>query len=105
MPTQPPTPPPVASLPFVRLLAAGGYLTDNSLQFLQQLWTLATGLTPPQGPFTTTTLPSAATAGAGARTFVTDATLAAAGHFGSVYVGGGANKVPIYSDGSGWFIG
>jgi hypothetical protein len=47
-------------------------------------------------------LPSAATAGTGARAFVTDASV---NTFGSAAVGGGTNKVPVYSDGSGWLIG
>jgi hypothetical protein len=47
-------------------------------------------------------LPAAATAGAGARHFVTDAT---ATTFLSVVAGGGANKVPVVSDGTNWLIG
>lgn len=44
----------------------------------------------------------AATAGAGARAFVSDATVNV---FASPYVGGGANSVPVYSDGTAWFVG
>lgn len=99
------SPPPVGNLPFGRLVGSSVFLTDSGLQFLQQLWTLATGLTPATGVFTTTTLPAAATAGAGARAFVTDATLAAVGNFGAAYVGGGTHAVPIWSTGTGWFIG
>lgn len=47
-------------------------------------------------------LPSAATAGAGARAFVTDAT---ATTFASTVAGGGSNKVPVYSDATNWKIG
>jgi len=47
-------------------------------------------------------LPAAGTAGAGARHFVTDATVTT---FASVVVGGGANAVPVYSDGTNWRIG
>jgi hypothetical protein len=47
-------------------------------------------------------LTAAATAGAGARDFVTDATAVA---FLSVVAGGGANKVPVVSDGTNWLIG
>ena len=54
------------------------------------------------GVFATANIPAAATAGAGARAFVTDATLAT---FGSAYVGGAANAVPVWSDGSAWYIG
>lgn len=47
-------------------------------------------------------LMAAATAGAGARDFVTDAT---ATTFASVVAGGGTNGVPVYSDGTNWLIG
>jgi hypothetical protein len=47
-------------------------------------------------------LPSAATAGAGARAFVTDAT---ATTFLSIVAGSGTNKVPVVSDGVHWLIG
>ena len=47
-------------------------------------------------------LVAAATAGAGARAFVTDAS---ATTFASVVAGGGANGVPVYSDGTNWRIG
>lgn len=52
--------------------------------------------------YVVTSLPSAATAGAGARTFVTDATVTT---FASVAAGGGTNAVPVYSDGTSWRIG
>lgn len=47
-------------------------------------------------------LPAAATAGAGARAFVTDAT---ATTFYSVVAGGGSNAVSVTSDGTNWLIG
>jgi hypothetical protein len=47
-------------------------------------------------------LPAAATAGAGARYFVTDAN---ATTFLSIVAGGGANKVPVVSNGTNWVIG
>jgi hypothetical protein len=50
-------------------------------------------------------LPSAATAGVGARSFVTDSTVAASGNFGAIVAGTGANPVPVYSDGTNWRIG
>ena len=49
-----------------------------------------------------TALPSAVTVGAGARAFVSDATATV---FASAYTGGGANNVPVYSDGAVWRIG
>jgi len=53
-------------------------------------------------PTTVAALLAAATVGAGARSFVTDAT---ASTFASTVVGGGTNKVPVYSDGTNWLIG
>ncbi len=54
------------------------------------------------GALTVATLPAAATAGAGARASVTDATVTT---FNSVVVGAGTNKVPVWSDGTAWRIG
>lgn len=54
------------------------------------------------GVLTVATLPAAATAGAGARAFVSDAN---ATTFASVVAAGGANGVPVYSDGTNWRIG
>jgi hypothetical protein len=47
-------------------------------------------------------LPSAAQAGVGLRSFVTDALSPV---FGSTVVGGGAVNVPVYSDGTNWKVG
>lgn len=47
-------------------------------------------------------LPAAATAGAGARSFVTDALTPT---YGAAVTGGGAVKIPVYSDGSNWIVG
>lgn len=52
-----------------------------------------------------TTVASLAGAAQGARSFVTDSTVAAAGNFGAVVAGGGANIVPVYNDGTNWRIG
>jgi hypothetical protein len=52
--------------------------------------------------YTVSTLPSASASGTGYRAFVTDAT---ATTFASTVAGGGANKVPVYSDGTNWKIG
>lgn len=51
---------------------------------------------------TVASLPAAATAGSGARAFVTDAN---ATTFLSTVASGGANKVPVVSDGTNWLIG
>jgi hypothetical protein len=52
--------------------------------------------------FTVSTLPSAVDSGIGFRAFVTDSSVAT---FGSVVAAGGANKVPVYSDGVDWKVG
>jgi hypothetical protein len=52
--------------------------------------------------YTVATLPSAATSGTGARTFVSDAL---APTFGSTVVTGGAVATPVYSDGTNWKVG
>lgn len=56
----------------------------------------------PSDPVQVSLLPSASVVGAGAKAFVTDATVTT---FASVVVGGGSNKVPVYSDGTQWLIG
>jgi hypothetical protein len=57
---------------------------------------------PVTGSTTVASLPAAATAGAGARAFVTDATVTT---FASTVAGGGANGVPVVSNGTNWIIG
>ena len=54
---------------------------------------------------TFSSLPTAATAGAGARAFITDGNLAASTNFGAQVSGSGSNNVPVYSDGTNWRIG
>jgi hypothetical protein len=54
------------------------------------------------GVFVTGTIPTAAGVGAGARAFVTDATSLV---FGNLYVGGAANAMPVWSDGTSWYVG
>jgi hypothetical protein len=53
-------------------------------------------------PVTVANLPSAATAGVGSRSFVTDSSVST---FGSTVAGGGSTKVPVYSDGTNWKVG
>jgi len=53
-------------------------------------------------PATVAGLPAAATAGAGARSHVSDAL---APVFGANVAGGGAVNVPVYSDGANWKVG
>ena len=57
---------------------------------------------PPLTNYTVATLPSAATSGKGARSFVTDAL---APTFGATVVTGGAVATPVYSDGTNWKVG
>ena len=52
--------------------------------------------------FTVAGLPVAAAVGAGARAFVNDANAAT---FNTLLAAGGANKVPVFSDGAAWRIG
>ncbi len=54
---------------------------------------------------TLATLPSASTAGAGARSVISDSTVAMSGNFGAVAAGGSSNIVPVISDGTDWRIG
>lgn len=72
--------------------------------------TYATGLainvgTAVRTSYTVATLPSASTAGAGAMAFVTDGSTTVILGLGLTVVGGGANKVPVYSDGTNWIVG
>jgi hypothetical protein len=41
----------------------------------------------------------------GARAMINDSTVTATGNFGAIAVGGGANIVPVFSDGVNWLIG
>ncbi len=41
----------------------------------------------------------------GARAMINDSTVTATGNFGAIVVGGGANIVPVFSDGTNWLIG
>jgi hypothetical protein len=80
----------VLRLYFVRLQSIVGQLETGG------------GIIPPTTVYTVAALPSAATSGMGARAFVSDAN---ATTFASTVAGGGANKVPVYSDGVNWKIG
>jgi hypothetical protein len=78
--------------------------SSASASALSATTTVAAGTMVSTGATTVGALPAAAS-NAYARYFVTDATVAAAGNFGNVPVGGGGNKVPVYSDGTNWRIG
>lgn len=79
--------------PFSITRSTGDVAIANNLEVSGRVKTTAT---------TVSGLPSASAAGAGARSFVTDAT---ATTFASVVAGGGSNAVPVYSDGTNWRIG
>jgi hypothetical protein len=71
---------------------------DNTLRQLST----SSGVIPATTIYKVANLPSAATSGVGSRAFVSDAT---ATTFASTVAGGGANNVPVYSDGTNWKIG
>ena len=80
---------------------------DLQINSISRLLIGATGLVTASYAVKTTAttvagLPAAATVGAGTRSLVTNATVTT---FASVVVGGGANGVPVYSDGTNWRIG
>jgi len=88
----------------VQVFSSGGVLTarapgDTPAPLAQTGTPIVTGV------YTVPTLPSAVTSGAGARAFVTDANATMAAGIGTAVVTGGANKVPVYSDGAAWLIG
>ena len=74
----------------------------NQLDNITGQLSSASKIIPALTVYTVATLPSAATSGAGARSFVSDALAPA---FGSTAVGGGAVKIPVYSDGTNWKVG
>lgn len=57
------------------------------------------------GSQTVSQLTAAATVGAGARSFVTDSTATLTAGIGATVTGGGANGVPVVSNGTNWLIG
>jgi hypothetical protein len=86
--------------------AGGGFLFGNSsadeIMRLTNAGNLICVGTIRTNPVTVAALPSAATAGEGARAFVTDADSTT---FNAAAVGGGSNKVPVFSNGTAWFVG
>jgi hypothetical protein len=74
----------------------------NQLDNILGQLSAASTVIPPTTVFTVATLPSAATSGAGARSFVSDA---ASPTFGTTVAGSGAVTVPVYSDGTNWKVG
>lgn len=73
------------------------------ISFLSASWTSLTASSYIKvTPVLYASLPAAATAGAGARAYVTDSSTAT---FAATIAGGGANSVPCYSDGTNWKVG
>lgn len=84
-------------------LANVGTLTSGATTALAWNATAVTAFVPVKGPaYTVATLPAAATVGASSRAFASDAN---ATTFNSIVAGGGANYVPVFSDGTNWRIG
>lgn len=70
---------------------------------LTGIWNFSTK--PPRLPnLTVATLPAAAVGNTGSLAYVTDATLGAIAGLGTAAIGGGTNKVVVYSDGTNWVI-
>ena len=85
------------------MLANVGTLASGATTALAWNATAVTAFVPVKGPaYTVATLPAAATVGAGSRAFASDAN---ATTFNSIVAGGGANYVPVFSDGTNWRIG
>ena len=74
----------------------------NRLQSILGQLDANAGVIPAIGTYAVVDLPNAVNVGAGARSFVYDAS---APTFGSTVVGGGSVKVPVYSDGTNWKVG
>ena len=72
------------------------------IEYMQANLTNAVAQTVKTTASTFAQLPTAATAGVGTRAFITDSSTTI---FAATVAGGGANKVPIYSDGTNWKVG
>jgi hypothetical protein len=84
-----------------------GVIRFNIYDGVNVSWTMDQSgvLTAPNAVVTTPVAYANLTATAGARAFINDGNLVAAGNFGSQVSGGGANTVPVWSDGANWYIG
>jgi hypothetical protein len=89
----------------IRTVANLEIRTDSSNT--DQTWTFDTtgDLTAPGSVITAPVLLANLTAVAGARAFISDGNLVAAGNFGAQVAGGAGNSVPVWSDGTNWYIG
>lgn len=80
----------------------GVYTQKNAAEVIEAKWTFPYATPVITEPTTVGSLPSAATAGQGARAFVTDSNTAT---FNATVAAGGSNKVPCFSDGTNWKVG
>jgi len=69
---------------------------NNALNVIINNYTVGTTV------YTVDTLPSAVTSGAGTRTFVSDSSVTT---FNTTVASGGANTVPVFSNGTNWKVG
>jgi len=102
------TTPPGVSVPreSVRIGSAGNLIIFNgNLTVAAGNISVAGNITSNRSVVTTPTALANLTAVAGGRAFVNDANLAAAGNFGNQIGSGGSNTVPVWSDGTNWYIG
>jgi len=85
-------------------IASGKGGVDNQFASLDSkgIWLSPISKTTVYNAFSGTPLPSASSVGMGARAFVSDATSQS---FNFAYSSGGTFKVPVYSDGTNWYIG
>jgi hypothetical protein len=85
-------------------IASGKGGADNQFASLDSngIWLSPISKTTVYNAFSGNPIPSATTMGAGARAFVSDAQSSS---FGFAYSSGGTFRVPVYSDGSAWYIG
>lgn len=82
-----------------------GFSVATVSVFLAGGTTLDCGIPLKLKSYTVSGLPAAATVGAGATAFVTDASTTILLGLGTAVLGSGSNKVPVYSDGTNWIIG
>jgi hypothetical protein len=80
-------------------VTGGNLVTGNSAFISGNIVTLGSVTTNPR---LFSALPAAAAIGAGARSFITDANTTT---FGSQVSGSAGNSVPVYSDGTNWYVG
>ena len=69
---------------------------NNALNVIVNSYTVGTTV------YTVATLPSAVTSGAGTRAFVSDSSVTT---FNTTVASGGANTVPVFSNGTNWKVG